>query len=254
MRFVPSLSLLRKPRTRASTPTSPANADGRKPTHLGVVMDGNRRWARAAGHASVSHGHRAGAAHVEQLLSWCVESGIHHVTTYVLSADNIRKRSETEVQFLFDLLSVELPKLIERSGAWSLHVSGDMDMLPPYVREPLTATVSSTAGRPFHVTMAIAYDGRSDIVDAIKATMRDGGDASEPAEITAHLGDGPVKEIDLVIRTSGEHRLSGFFPWQTAHAEVYVSPKPWPAFQRRDFSRALAHYADRTDPKRPAAC
>ncbi|HXH80431.1 polyprenyl diphosphate synthase [Nocardioides sp.] len=225
----------------------------RAPVHVGVVMDGNRRWARAAGLTNVSHGHRAGAQHVEDLLAWCVEAGIEHVTTYVLSADNIRKRPAHEVGFLFDLLAGELPSLVERSEQWSLHVSGDLEMLPPDVRGALTGAVRTTAGRARHLTMAIAYDGRADIVGAIRAAMRDGADASDPEAITAHLGGGPVKEIDLVIRTSGEHRLSGFFPWQTAHAEVYVCSKPWPAFGRDDFLEALRHYSDRADPERHAA-
>jgi short-chain Z-isoprenyl diphosphate synthase len=217
-------------------------------------MDGNRRWARAAGNADVSHGHRAGARHVEDLLSWCVDFDIHHVTTYVLSADNIRKRSAREVGFLFELLAGELPDLVLRSEQWSLHVAGDELMLPPAVREALTSAARATSGRARHLTMAIAYDGRADIVGAIRSAMRDGADPSDPGAITAHLAGGPVKEIDLVIRTSGEHRLSGFCPWQTAHAEVYVCPKPWPAFTDDDFTEALRHYSDRTDPERHAAC
>jgi short-chain Z-isoprenyl diphosphate synthase len=93
--------------------------------------------------------------------------------------------------------------------------------------------------------MAIAYDGRADIVEAIRSAVREGADATDSRTITAHLGGGPVKEIDLVIRTSGEHRLSGFLPWQTAHAEVVVSDKPWPAFTEEDFAAALGHYSDR---------
>ncbi|PUA81959.1 polyprenyl diphosphate synthase [Nocardioides currus] len=215
------------------------------PTHLGVVMDGNRRWARAAGHASASAGHRVGAQHVEDLLGWCAEAGIEHLTTYVLSADNIRKRSATEVQYLFDLLTGTLPDLVMRSREWSLHVAGDLALLPGEARTVLTSAVRDTAGRPRHLTMAIAYDGRADIVDAVRAAIRAGHDATDPAVITGHLGGGPRKEVDLVIRTSGEHRLSGFLPWQTAHAEVVVSDKAWPAFAREDFEAALRMYGDR---------
>ena len=218
------------------------------PTHVGVVMDGNRRWARAAGHTNASIGHRVGAEHVEELLGWCVDAGIQHLTTYVLSADNIRKRSKVEVGFLFDLLTDTLPDLVRRSEDWSLHVSGDLGMLPTTAREALVGAVSDTADRPRHLTMAIAYDGRADIVEAIRTAMREGADATDPDTITAHLGGGPHKEIDLVIRTSGEHRLSGFLPWQTAHSEVIVSDKPWPAFTGEDFAAALRQFSDRTDP------
>lgn len=221
------------------------------PTHVGVVMDGNRRWARAAGHTSASIGHKVGAEHVEELLSWCVDSEIHHLTTYVLSADNIRKRSAREVGFLFGLLADTMPDLVRRSESWSLHVAGDLAMLPADAREALEAAVKDTAGRPRHLTLAIAYDGRGDIVDAIRSAIRAGADAADPGVITEHLGGGPVKEIDLVIRTSGEHRLSGFLPWQTAHSEVVVSDKPWPAFTSEDFAAALRHYSDRAEAYSP---
>ena len=217
------------------------------PAHVGVVMDGNRRWARAAGHANPSIGHRVGAEHVEELLGWCVDADIHHLTTYVLSADNIRKRSAPEVAFLFDLLAGTLPDLVRRSEQWSLHVSGDLALLPARARSALDDAVRDTAGRPRHLTMAVAYDGRVDIVDAIRSALREGADATDPTVITQHLGGGPNKEIDLVVRTSGEHRLSGFLPWQTAHAEVVVCDSPWPAFQREDFDAALRDYDGRTD-------
>ncbi len=208
-------------------------------------MDGNRRWAQSVGHANASMGPQVGADHVEDLLGWCVERSIEHVTTYVLSVDNIRKRSTSEVAFLFDLLADTLPDVVRRSGQWSLHVIGDLTMLPAEARSALGAAVFDTAGRPRHLTMAIAYDGRPDIVSAVRAAIRDVADPSDPDTITAHLGDGPIKEIDLVIRTCGEHRLSGFLPWQTAHAEVVVCEKPWSAFTDEDFDAALRHYADR---------
>ena len=216
-------------------------------------MDGNRRWARAVGHASPSIGHKVGAQHVEELLAWCVESDIHHLTTYVLSADNIRKRSAREVGFLFGLLASTLPDLVRRSEEWSLHIVGDLAMLPADAREALEAAVSETTGRPRHLTMAIAYDGRGDILAAIRSAIRAGADAADPDVITQHLGGGPVKEIDLVIRTSGEHRLSGFLPWQTAHSEVVVSDRPWPAFTSEDFAAALRHYSDRAEAYSPSS-
>lgn len=210
-------------------------------------MDGNRRWARGAGHANTSIGHQIGAEHVEHLLSWCADEGIEHVTTYVLSADNIRKRSRSEVGFLFGLLTDTLPDLVMRSEHWSLHIAGDLGLLPTSARTALERAVHETVNRPRHLTMAIGYDGRADIVHAIRSAIRAGADPTEPAVITEHLGGGPVKEIDLVIRTSGEQRLSGFMPWQTAHSEVVVSEKPWPAFTNHDFRAALKQYSDRAE-------
>lgn len=211
-------------------------------------MDGNRRWARQAGLANASEGHRRGADHIEDLLGWCEARGIEHLSVYVLSADNIRKRSATEIGFLFGLVTDVLPALVTRTGRWSLHVSGDTALLPEQAAKALREAEQQTAGRPAHLTLAIGYDGREDIVGAIRRAIRDGAVDPErgldPDAITAGLGGGPVKEIDLVIRTSGEQRLSGFCPWQTAHAEVHVSQKLWPDFAEPDLDRALAQYAE----------
>lgn len=215
------------------------------PRHVGVVMDGNRRWAHAAGHLDPSVGHKYGADHVEDLLQWCTDWGIEHLTTYVMSADNIRKRPPEQVEFLFELLAGRLPELILSSGGWALHVSGDLDLLPARVRDALAAAELATADRPAHLTLAVGYDGHGDIVDGIRRALAEHGPDIDESAITAGLGGGPVKEIDLVIRTSGELRLSGFFPWQTADAEIYVSPKLWPDFDANDFAAALRYYAAR---------
>ena len=183
------------------------------PRHVGVVMDGNRRWARLAGFVNPSEGHRRGADHIEDLLGWCGARGVDHVSIYVLSADNIRKRSGSEVRYLFGLVTRVLPGIVERSGHWSLHVSGDLSLLPDDAAAALRDAEAQTAGRRGHVTLAIGYDGRADIIAGIRGAVRAGAardsDGITPADITAHLPGGPVKDIDLVIRTSGEQRLSG---------------------------------------------
>lgn len=215
------------------------------PRHVGVVMDGNRRWARAAGHQDPRVGHRYGADHVEDLLQWCTDWGIEHLTTYVMSADNIRKRPPEQVGYLFELLAGRIPDLVLRSGRWALHVSGDLDLLSADARQALVDAELETVDRPAHLTMAIGYDGRGDIVDGIRRALVEHGPDIDEAAITAALAGGPVKDIDLVIRTSGELRLSGFFPWQTADAEIYVSSKLWPDFDADDFAEALRYYSSR---------
>ena len=217
-----------------------------RPTHVGLVMDGNRRWARAAGHADPRVGHRYGAEHVEDFLAWCVERDLEHLTIYVLSADNIRKRPGPEVDHLFTLLATTIPRILaDPDGEWALHVSGDRSLLPPATADALAEAERRTASRPRHCTLAIAYDGHRDIVEGIRAALLSSSDGDIGVDdITACLGGGPVKEIDLVIRTSGELRLSGFLPWQSAHAELFVSPKLWPAFTERDLDRALEHFAE----------
>ena len=223
----------------------------RLPRHVGLVMDGNRRWARAAGYVNPSVGHRHGAEHVEDLLRWCTDWGVDHLTVYVLSAANIRKRPGPELEYLFDLLATVLPDKVVRSRRWQLHVSGDLSLLPDRSQVALRRAVEQTAGRPAHLTLAIGYDGHGDIVEGIREALRTAGGARVDVDaITASLPGGPVKDIDLVIRTSGEQRLSGFFPWQSAQAELYVSPKMWPAFTERDFAGALRWYASRTTSRR----
>lgn len=221
-----------------------AHRPSKLPIHVGVVMDGNRRWARSAGHLNPSVGHRHGADHVEHLLEWCTDWGIDHLTTYVLSADNIRSRPAAQVDYLFGLLTDRLPQLIQRSGRWALHLSGDLDLLPAPARNALVEAEQATADRPAHLTMAIGYDGRGDIVEGIRRALATHGSEIDEAMITASLPGGPVKEIDLVIRTSGEFRLSGFFPWQTAHSEIFLSPKLWPDFAAEDFAAAIRHYSE----------
>ena len=183
------------------------------PVHVGVVMDGNRRWARRAGLASASEGHRRGADHVEDLLGWCDTRGIDHLTVYVLSADNIRRRSAGEVGFLFDLIAEVLPGIVERSGRWALHVSGDTTLLPEAAARALARAEHSTADRDAHVTLAIAYDGRADIVAGIRAAVLAGalGPAGElsPDAITAHLPGGPAKDLALTHYASAHASAGG---------------------------------------------
>lgn len=219
------------------------------PRHVGVIIDGNRRWARAAGYTSATVGHRTGAQHITDLITWADDAGIEHLTVYVVSADNLRKRDSDEIQGLHDIIRTVLPEVVVDADDWQLHLSGDLSLLPHDVTTALHDARERTLGRPHHLTLAIGYDGRQDIVDAVRtALLREADSASIAAldadRITTGLGGGPVKDIDLVIRTSGEQRLSGFCPWQVEHAEIAVSPKMWPAFARRDFAAALRQYAE----------
>lgn len=222
---------------------------GPLPRHLGLVMDGNRRWARAAG-LDVRAGHRAGAEHIEDVLRWCEEVGIDHLTVYVLSADNIRRRGDTEIDHLMTLLETVVPaKVLSRGGHWRLHVSGDTSLLPKTTRAALDDAVAGTEAGRAHLTLAIGYDGRADIVHAVRAAVLElapHGTAPDVDAITRWLLGGPVKDIDLVVRTSGETRLSGFFPWQSVGAELYLSTTMWPAFSETEFLRALRDYGERT--------
>lgn len=220
-----------------------------RPRHIGVIIDGNRRWARAAGYTSPGVGHRVGAEHIADLLGWAQAAAIDHLTVYVVSADNLRKRDSDEIGRLHDIVRTVLPQVVVDASTWQLHLAGNLSLLPQDAVDQLEAARAQTLGRPRHLTLAIGYDGRQDIVDAVRAALLREPDsrsiaALDETRITESLAGGPVKDIDLVIRTSGEQRLSGFCPWQTEHAEIFVSPKMWPAFARRDFVAALHHYAE----------
>ncbi|MBZ2198082.1 polyprenyl diphosphate synthase [Occultella gossypii] len=219
-----------------------------RPRHVGIVMDGNRRWARAAG-LSPSFGHRAGADHLGEVLDWLRARGVDHVSVFVLSADNIRKRSAGEVGYLFELIESVLPATVERSQHWQVHISGDLTLVSEGARRALRRAAEGSRGRAGHLTLAIGYDPHADIVAGVRAALADGAADLDGADLVEAIGErmpgGPVRDIDLVIRTSGERRISGFFPWQAARAEIIFSPKMWPAFTESDLDAALAEYGRR---------
>ncbi|SDS68988.1 polyprenyl diphosphate synthase [Jiangella sp. DSM 45060] len=235
---------------------------GRLPRHVAVVMDGNRRWARAAGYTDPSIGHRFGAEHVDHLLGWCSAVGIGHVTVYVASADNLRKRGSDEVDHLMRMVEeVVALRLADPAHEWRLHVAGRLDLLPDSTRLALKRAVAETAGRTGPaLTVAIGYDGRQEIVDAVRSYVDEAelagaapsvaelADRLTPDDIARHLYTSGQPEPDLVIRTSGEQRLSGFLLWQSTQAELYFCDAYWPGFRQVDFLRALRTYARRSRP------
>lgn len=228
------------------------------PRHVAVVMDGNRRWARAAGYDDPRIGHQYGAAHVDDLLAWCVELGIRHVTVYVCSVDNLRKRDSAEVANLMEMMETVVARRISRPGGlWRLHTAGDLDALPDSTRLALKAAAEASREAPNDITIAIGYDGHAEIVEAVRAylteaaadgsTMEDAAQRLTADAIAAHLATAARPDPDLVIRTSGERRLSGFLLWQASHSELYFCDVNWPGFRKIDFLRALRSYAARSN-------
>jgi short-chain Z-isoprenyl diphosphate synthase len=228
------------------------------PRHVALVMDGNRRWARESGFGNPSVGHRYGAEHVDDLLDWCADLGIGHVTVFVASSDNLRKRSSAEVGYLMELVeTVVAARLTAPGHRWRLQLAGRLDLLPDSTRHALKSAREASAKRPdgFTVTVAIGYDGREEVVDAIRAVLDDAAAAGvpiatlaeslTPEDIAARLHTAGAPDPDLVIRTSGEQRMSGFLLWQAAHAELYFCDAYWPGFRQLDFLRALRSFAAR---------
>lgn len=232
---------------------------GPRPEHVALIMDGNRRWARLNGHANPSVGHRYGAEHIEDVLAWCADLGIHHVTVWVASVDNLAKRPSDEVTFLMHVAEdVIASRLARTAGGWQLHLAGNLDLLPSSTASALKEAREATSdrGSQGHLTVAIGYDGRSEIVEAVRSILDEAAAAditwetvaaSITAEtIAAHLYNPCLPNPDLIIRTSGEQRLSDFMLWQSVDSELYFCDIYWPGFRHVDFLRALRSYAART--------
>jgi short-chain Z-isoprenyl diphosphate synthase len=231
---------------------------GRLPEHVGLIMDGNRRWARQAGMANPSLGHRAGAEHAEQVLSWCEAAGIRNVTVFICSTENLLHRDDAEVAYLMRVIEdVVAERLARPEARWKVHVAGMLDVLPDSTARALKHAVQETSdcATGAHVTLAIGYGGRQEIIDAVRDLLTEADAAglamAEVAakltadDIGAHLYTVGRPEPDLVIRTSGEQRLSNFLLWQSAYSELYFCEAYWPAFREIDFLRALRSYAAR---------
>jgi len=229
-----------------------AGAD-RMPRHVGVILDGNRRWATMQGTGS-EQGHRAGAAKIEEFLSWCEEAHVEVVTLWLLSTDNL-ERPESELAALMGIIEGTVEGLAE-TGRWRVHPVGALDLLPAHTAEVLKEAESATKQNPgLLVNVAVGYGGRREVVDAVRSllaehhqrgtSLDDLASLLDAEHIAEHLYTKGQPDPDLVIRTSGEQRLSGFLMWQSAHSEFYFCEAYWPDFRKVDFLRALRAYSQR---------
>ncbi|NYJ65925.1 short-chain Z-isoprenyl diphosphate synthase [Pseudoclavibacter chungangensis] len=226
-----------------------------KPRHVAMIIDGNRRWAKQLGHPDAAHGHRAGAAKMVEFMNWCDRDGIEVVTLYLLSNDNLRSRGSEELEALVDIIST-LARDLAENERWRIQHVGAVEGLSDTLRETLQEVQETTAGRSgMHINLAVGYGGRNEIVEAVRAILREGAaDGRDPAqiadaitatEIAEHLYTGGQPDPDLVVRTSGEQRLSDFMLWQSAHSEFYFVEALGPDLREVDFVRALRDYAGR---------
>ncbi|GHB13130.1 MULTISPECIES: isoprenyl transferase [Streptomyces] len=226
-----------------------------RPQHVGIMLDGNRRWARQAGHTDLREGYRAGGAKATEFLDWCTAAGIERVTLFMLSDDNLGRPAE-QLGPLIEIIKETVQDITASDRPWEVQVIGSLDLLPGATAEILKEATATTAGRGgLKVDIAVGYGGRREIVDAVKsafaAHVAAGGDPAELAErfdiddISRHLYSPTADQTDFIIRTSGEQRLSGFLLWQSAYAEMHWVDCYWPAFRRVDFLRAIRSYAGR---------
>lgn len=227
---------------------------GRKPEHIAVIMDGNRRLAERAG-IKPWRGHRMGAEKLEEVLEWCIQLGIKNITAYAFSMENFDRPSE-EVEKLFDLFEEYFYKVADdariHKNKTRVKAIGRVELFPDRVREAIAVAEERTKDYDdFHLNIAIAYGGRQEILDAVKEIAqkveRGELDANSIDEgmIGKHLYTNGSPDPDLVIRTSGEERISGFLLWQSAYSELYFCESYWPGFRKIDLLRAIRTYQQR---------
>lgn len=229
------------------------------PQHVAMILDGNRRFARLQGLSDVAEGHRIGADKADEVIQWCDELRIPVVTLWGLSTDNL-KRTPEELEKVFALVGAKLDQwLVDPANnptKRQVNVIGRADNLSEDLRDKIKRVEEMTASAgPWQLNIAMGYGGRDEILDALRRLLltrnEDGASLLEVAdglsveEVRQHLYAPHVPEPDLIIRTSGEARLSGFLLWQSVYSELYFCDAFWPAFRKIDFLRALRSYQGR---------
>ena len=220
------------------------------PHHVGVILDGNRRWAKANPNQGDPNGHKAGASKIIEFLGWCDDADVRVVTLWLLSTDNF-KRSAAEIEELLQIIGDTVDELAA-TGRWNIKAVGALDLLPEWLSQKLNS-LKPIRNDGVEVNVAISYGGRREIVDAVKSYLSDAeklGHSLDQAksnlsteDISKFLYTAGQPDPELLIRTSGEQRLGGFMLWQSASSEFYFCEAYWPDFRRVDFLRALRAYS-----------
>jgi len=232
--------------------------NGPMPNHIAFILDGNRRWALSQGFPKTA-GYRWGASKAEEVLNWCLELGVKTVTLYILSTENIRRRSKEELDAIYSVIKDYARKALndERfdKNKVKVKVIGLYELLPRDVASLLKKLEEKTKTYDKHVlNLAVAYGGRREIVEATKRIIKEVLEGRlKPSDIDEDIfekylftGSQKHPNPDLVIRTSGEYRLSNFLIWQTAYSELVFLDAYWPEFRRIDLLRAIRLYQKRS--------
>jgi len=228
----------------------------RIPNHVAIIMDGNRRYAEETMKADVNQGHLKGKEKLEEVLEWCRDLGVKILTVYAFSTENF-SRKEDEVAFLMDLLEKTLFAFADdgriHEKRIKLKVLGDIDTMPEKVAEAIRYAEEKTSEySDFFLNMAVAYSGRQEIKDAVKSIARKvrAGELNiediDETTVSGHMYSPGLLDPDLVLRTSGELRISNFMLWQLAYSELYFSDIYWPGFRKLDFLRAIRSFQQRS--------
>lgn len=222
----------------------------RLPIHVGIIMDGNGRWARQR-HLNRTAGHREGLKATKAIVKAAADMGIKYLSLYTFSTENW-KRAQEEVSFLMGLVHQHLRKEYDfyRENEIRIRHSGDLPGLPPEVQEDIRTVIQDTASHTrLTVNLAINYGGKNEILRAVRKLIQSNPslvpEELTEASIAQYLDNPDMPDLDLIIRTAGELRLSNFLLWESAYAELYFSPKLWPDFTPDDFLEAIANYQSR---------
>ena len=228
---------------------------GEMPKHIAIIMDGNRRYAKEILNAEPMEGHKLGKDKLDEVVHWCLDLGIRHLTVYAFSTENF-KRDPGEVEYIMELLERSLYDFGDDEDVHKHHVAinviGDMEMLPDNVIKAKEYAEGKTKDyTDFTLNLAIAYGGRQDIVHAVRRIAEsvkkgelDIDDINE-STISSHISTNDVPDPDLILRTSGEVRISNFLLWQMAYSELYFTDVYWPGFRYIDLLRAIRTFQQR---------
>jgi len=224
-----------------------SESDTKVPACIGIIMDGNRRWARSRGLPAVL-GHKHGADKLKEVLGWTKSRRIRHLIVYAFSTENWN-RSKEEVDYLTETIhrffgkqSADLKKI--RAEGCRLRFVGERARFAPDIQDVLSSAEKETEHGAYTLWVGLSYGGRAEILHAVEALQKSGEPVTEES-FAKHLWTSGMPDPDIVIRTSGEERLSGFLPWQGVYSELFFTDTLWPDFSESEFDTILAEYAAR---------
>ncbi len=215
------------------------------PACVGIILDGNRRWAKEQGLPALE-GHRAGMKNFKNAVRFIRESGVSHLIVYAFSTENWN-RVPAEVSYLMDLFLESIQKEMRELGREGVRIrfAGQRERFSAGLRQAMDDAEEETRGNgTFTLWVCLSYGGRAEIVAAARAAVASGGEITEET-LADHLWTAGMPDPDIIIRTSGEKRLSGFLPWQSVYSELFFTDTKWPAFSKEEFNAILAEFAQR---------
>jgi undecaprenyl diphosphate synthase len=222
--------------------------DPNKPNHIAIIPDGNRRWGNLRG-LTKQQAYARGIGHIEEVLEWCKEKDVKILSMWGFSTDNF-SRDKDEIGGLFELFKTNLKGIIESANKKKKEVKikfiGRTNLFPFEIQQMMKLIESQTENNSgYQLNLMLAYGGREELVDAVNELLKEGKKEVTEQDISDHVYTKGIPDPDLIIRTSGEQRLSGLMPWQSVYSEFFFSPKLWPDFSKEDFEEALEEYTRR---------